>query len=145
MTASQCTAHPFEATIDLQADIAWDRLHPISEQSVPIPATFGLSHQLRVTWQLFGVMTASVVVPSDSPAVASFGDADGASGFPGTETSLVSLLGSGVESSVHAYTLMSDAIARQLTKPSFLIVTSCVSGPDHPGWVSRAELWSTLM
>lgn len=80
-------AHPFEDTIDLQADIAWDRLHPISEQSVPIPATFGLSHQLRVTLQLFGVMTASVVVPSDSPAVVSFGDADGASGFPGFETS----------------------------------------------------------
>jgi hypothetical protein len=60
-------------------------------QSVPIEE-FGLSQKLRVTLQLFGVMSA--VMPSGS-SVVSFGDADGASGFPGFETALVSLLGSG--------------------------------------------------
>jgi hypothetical protein len=92
MTALQCTLHPTEATIDLQADIAWDRLHPDSVQSVPIEE-FGLSQKLRVTVQLFGVMSASLVMPSGS--VVSSGDADGAAGFPGSATSLVSLLGSG--------------------------------------------------
>ena len=94
MTALQCTVHPTEDTIDLQVDIAVDRLHPDSVQSVPIEE-FGLSQKLRVTLQVAGVMTASVVVPSDSSAVVSFGDADGASGFPGVDTLLVSLLGSG--------------------------------------------------
>lgn len=85
MTALQCTLHPTEATIDLQAEIAADRLHPVSVQSVPIEE-FGRSQKLRVTLHAFGVMTASLVMPSGS-LVVSFDDADGASGFPGTVTS----------------------------------------------------------
>jgi len=85
MTASQCWVHPTEDTICLQAVIAADRVHPDSVQSVPIEE-FGRSQKLRVTLQAFGVMSESLVIPSGS-SVVSFGDADGASGFPGFETS----------------------------------------------------------
>jgi hypothetical protein len=118
MTALQCTLHPFEATIDLQADIAVLKLHPVSVQSVPIEE-FGLSQKLRVTLQLAGVMTASVVVPSDSSDVASSDDAD-ASAFTSAEAPLIALPGSGVDSSVHACKV-SNVSARPVLRTRFLI------------------------
>ena len=102
MTASQCWTHPVCFTSDSQDDIAWDRPHPDSVQSVPIEPD--LSQKLSVTLQLFGVMFAvipsgslvvSLVVSSVVSLVVSFGDADDASGSPGFETAPVPLLGSG--------------------------------------------------
>jgi hypothetical protein len=72
-------AHPTSDTIDLQTDLAWERLHPDCVQSVPI-VEFGLSQKLRVTKQAAGVMTDSVIVPSDSSA-GTVRDSDGAAGF----------------------------------------------------------------
>jgi hypothetical protein len=128
VTALQCSLHPTCCTIDRQAALAWSRVHPDSVQSVPT-LEFGLSQKLRVTLQLFGVIapvdmpSASVVMPSGS-SVVSFGDADGASGFPGVETALVSLLGSGVDSDVHAHTVMSDARAKLVIRLKFLMESS---------------------
>lgn len=97
MTALQSTVHPTELTSDLQAEIAADRLHPDSVQSVPVAP--GALQKLRLTWQAAGVIPSSVM-PSDSSAgaslvaslvasfVASFEGADSASGFPGDETSV---------------------------------------------------------
>jgi hypothetical protein len=127
------------ATIDLQVDLACAKLHPVSVQSVPI-GELGRSQKFSVTLQLAGVMTASVAVPSDSSPVVSSGDGDGDSEPPGLATSpLAFLLGSGVGSNAHAYTLMSIAIARQLIRLNFPMTTSCVSAPDHPGWASPAR------
>lgn len=87
MTALHFTLHPTEAASDLQADMAELRVHPVSVQSVPIEE-FGLSQKLRLTLQLAGVMTASVVVSRDSSAAASSDDAD-ASVFTSAETPLI--------------------------------------------------------
>jgi hypothetical protein len=70
--------HPTSDTIDLQTDLAWDRLHPDCVQSVPT-AEFGLSQKLSVTKQACGVMTESVVVPDSSAGTVR--DARGTSGF----------------------------------------------------------------
>jgi hypothetical protein len=138
MTALQCTLHPFEATIDLQADIAVDRLlHPDSVQSVPIEE-FGLSQKLSVTEQLFGVMTASLVMPSDSSGVAPSedgDDGDDASVFL-LETSPVALPGSGVDSSAHAYTVTSDATTRLLIRPKPFMTSSSARRSRWPSWIS---------
>ena len=56
MTALQRTVHPTELTSDLQAEIAADRLHPDSVQSVPIDP--GPSQKLRLTWQAAGVIAS---------------------------------------------------------------------------------------
>ena len=117
MTALQCTLHPFEATIDLQAEIAVLRLHPVSVQSVPIEE-FGRSQKLRVTLQLAGVI-ASVVVPSASSVVASSDDA-GASAVTSAETPLIALPGSGVDSSAHACKV-SNVSARPVIRARFLM------------------------
>jgi hypothetical protein len=125
MTALQCTLQPFEATIDLQAEIAELREHPVSVQSVPIEE-FGLSQKLRVTLQLAGVI-ASVVAPGDSSGVAA---SDGAGAVTSAEAPLFALSGSGVGSSAHAYKV-SNANARPVIRTIFLIdVLQCGANRD---------------
>jgi hypothetical protein len=123
MTASQWMAHPTDDTIDLQTEIAWDRLHPVCLQSVPTEP--GASQKLSVTWHPAATAASSPVASSSSS-------------LSTLATLLVSSLDSGLGSNAHAYTPMSDTTARQLIKLHFPMVTSCASECRPPRIGGRA-------